>query len=156
MTCTKALSALVDELRSAGATDGIIALVVTAFGAFQDAPKSRGGRPRKHANDTARKRAWKKGVTKPASGYVASDVITPPGDERGDETPTQGDETGDETCHAPCDQGVAMQRSLAKTIRNILAGVPGEKLRVKGYRWVSEKKEPPEKRQLISADVFAW
>jgi hypothetical protein len=47
-------------------------------------------------------------------------------------------------------------KSLAKTIRNMLAGVPGEKLRVKGYRWVPEKKEPPEKRQLISADVFAW
>ena len=29
--------------------------------------------------------------------------------------------------------------------RNMLAAVPGEKLRVKGYRWVPEKKEPPKK-----------
>jgi hypothetical protein len=27
----------------------------------------------------------------------------------------------------------------------MLAGVPGEKLRVKGYRWVPDKKEPPKK-----------
>jgi hypothetical protein len=48
-------------------------------------------------------------------------------------------------------------KSWAKTIRNMLAGtVLGEKLRVKGYTWVPEKKEPPKERELISTDVFAW
>jgi hypothetical protein len=72
----------------------IIAAALAVGGANKYAPPSKGGRPRKHASDTARKRAWKqkatKRVTKPAGG-----------DEMGDETQVHGrlvrDETRDET-----------------------------------------------------------
>jgi hypothetical protein len=92
MTVPKPLTAIVEALRSAGATEEIIALAVKAFGDFEKSPTPRGGRPRKHADDTARKRAWKKGRRN--GGQVSS-----PSDETGDETPAlspDGDEIRDE------------------------------------------------------------
>jgi hypothetical protein len=72
----------------------MIAAAVNAAGELGNSPTPRGGRPRKHANDTARKRAWKKGATKRVTKLAS-------GDETGDETPSrllgEGDETGDET-----------------------------------------------------------
>jgi hypothetical protein len=45
-----ALSAIVEALRSAGATEEITAAAVKAGGEFGDSPPSRGGRPRKYAD----------------------------------------------------------------------------------------------------------
>jgi hypothetical protein len=45
MTCPKVVSAIVEALRSAGATEETIAAAVNEFGAFEDAPKRQGGRP---------------------------------------------------------------------------------------------------------------
>ena len=58
MTIPTPLPAIVEALRSAGATEEIIAAAVNAFEAFQDAPK--GGRPRKHANGAERVREHRK------------------------------------------------------------------------------------------------
>jgi hypothetical protein len=83
------VNAIVEALRSAGAREEMIAAAIKAGGELGNSTKPRGGRPRKHADDTARKRAWKKGVTKRVTKLVA-------GDETGDETPLRpvgGDET---------------------------------------------------------------
>jgi hypothetical protein len=70
------LDVVVEALQAAGATEEMVAAAVGAYGAWERAPRLR-GRPRKHTDDTARKRAWKKRATKPA-GCV-------PGHETGDE-----------------------------------------------------------------------
>jgi len=59
MTRPTLLSALVEALRSAGATEEIIAAAVKAGGAFGDAPPRRGGRPRKYADRSLRDRAYR-------------------------------------------------------------------------------------------------
>jgi hypothetical protein len=51
--------AIVEALRSAGATEEIIAAAVNEFGAFEDAPKRQGGRPRKHADRASKDRAYR-------------------------------------------------------------------------------------------------
>jgi hypothetical protein len=58
---------VIATLRSAGATEEMIASAVKASGEFPTPQRSRTGRPREHASDTARKRAWKKVVTKGGS-----------------------------------------------------------------------------------------
>jgi hypothetical protein len=50
MTCATSLTAIVEALRSAGAKEEIIAAAVKAGGAFENAPRSKGGRPRKYAD----------------------------------------------------------------------------------------------------------
>jgi hypothetical protein len=87
---------VIDALRSAGATEEMIAAAVKASGEFPTPQAARRGRPRKYADDAARKRDWKRGTTKRATKSVR-------GDEKGDEIPTHlggayppGDEKGDE------------------------------------------------------------
>ena len=43
---------VIDAFRSAGATDEMIAAAIKAGGELGNSPPSRGGRPRKHADDT--------------------------------------------------------------------------------------------------------
>ena len=45
---------VIEALRSAGATEEIIAAAVKASGELGNSPPSRGGRPRKHADKAAR------------------------------------------------------------------------------------------------------
>jgi hypothetical protein len=75
--------AIVEALRSAGATEEIIAAVVGAAGAFQDAPSSRGGRPRNYADRALRDRAYRE--RKKARDETP--VPDAPRDETRDETP---------------------------------------------------------------------
>jgi hypothetical protein len=50
---------IVETLRSAGATEEMIALVKSVSGTFEGVPRSKGGRPRKHADDAAKFRAFR-------------------------------------------------------------------------------------------------
>jgi hypothetical protein len=58
MTCPNVVSAIVEGLRSACATEETIAIVVGAAGAFEDAQKEQGGRPCKHADRASKDRAY--------------------------------------------------------------------------------------------------
>jgi hypothetical protein len=59
MTVPNMLTAVVTALRSAGATEEIIAAAVKAGGEFGDSPPRPNGRPRKHADDASRYRAYR-------------------------------------------------------------------------------------------------
>jgi hypothetical protein len=59
MTLPTLLAKVVEALRSAGATEEIIAAAVKAGGAFENAPRRQQGRRRKHADHAARTRAWR-------------------------------------------------------------------------------------------------
>jgi hypothetical protein len=50
---------VIEALRSAGATEEMIAAAVKASGEFATPHPSRGGRPRKHADDASRYRAYR-------------------------------------------------------------------------------------------------
>ena len=76
------LRAIVEALRSAGATEEIIAAVVKAGGGFGDSPRRRGGRPRLYADRAARDRAYR-AQKKPRD---ETRVETPPRDEMRVET----------------------------------------------------------------------
>ena len=60
MTLPTLLSAIVEALRSAGATEEMIAAAVKAGGKFENSPPSRGGRPRHYADGAARQRAYRR------------------------------------------------------------------------------------------------
>ena len=60
MTRPTLLSAIVELLRSAGATEEIIAAAVGAAGAFENAPRRPRGRRRHNADSAACKRAWRR------------------------------------------------------------------------------------------------
>jgi hypothetical protein len=57
MTVPKLQPVVIDALRSAGATEEMLAVAIKAFGDFEKSPKSRGGRPRLYADRAARDRA---------------------------------------------------------------------------------------------------
>jgi hypothetical protein len=59
MTDPALLSALADAIRNAGATEEIIAALLQAGGAFEQAPRPKGGRPRKYADRAWRDRAYR-------------------------------------------------------------------------------------------------
>ena len=59
MTSPTLLTAIVEALRSAGATEEIIAAAVEAGGAFENAPRRQGGRPRKYADRAGCDRAYR-------------------------------------------------------------------------------------------------
>jgi hypothetical protein len=59
MTNPALLSALADAIRNAGATEEIIAALLAAGGANSNAPRSKGGRPRKHVDRAAKDRAYR-------------------------------------------------------------------------------------------------
>jgi hypothetical protein len=52
--------AVVEALRSAGATDEMFGAAVGAFGALENVPRRQGGRPRKYADGPARQRAYRR------------------------------------------------------------------------------------------------
>jgi hypothetical protein len=60
MTLPTMLPAILEALRNAGATEEMIAAAVKADGEARTPHPRRGGRPRKHADDAARKRAWRR------------------------------------------------------------------------------------------------
>ena len=79
---------VIEAMQAAGATEEMIAAAVKASGEwlkasgeFPTPQAARRGRPRKYADDAARKRDWKRGTTKRATKSVR-------GDEKGDEIPT--------------------------------------------------------------------
>jgi hypothetical protein len=92
MTCPKAFSAIAEALRSAGATEEIIAAAVNEFGAFEDAPKRQGGRPRKHADRASKDRAYRE--RKKARDEMRDEI--PPRDEIRDKIQAPRDEIRDE------------------------------------------------------------
>jgi hypothetical protein len=90
---------VIEALQAAGATEEMIAAAVKASGEFPAPQAARRGRPRKYADDAARKRDWKRGTTKRATKSVRGDEkgdemaarlggACPPGDEKGDEIPS--------------------------------------------------------------------
>ena len=83
---------VIDALRSAGATEAIIAAAIKASGECAIPHPSRGGRPRKYADRAARDRAYR-AQKKPR---VERRVETPPRDEMRVETRTEWDEMRDE------------------------------------------------------------
>jgi hypothetical protein len=60
MTRPALLSAIVEALRSAGATEETVAAVVKAGVELQNSPPRQRGRPRQYADDAARQRAWRR------------------------------------------------------------------------------------------------
>jgi hypothetical protein len=54
------LSAIVEALRSAGATEEIIAAAVKAGGELGNSPRRQRGRRREHADDAERQLAWRR------------------------------------------------------------------------------------------------
>jgi hypothetical protein len=54
------LTAIVEALRKAGATEEMIAAAVKAGGELQNSPRRQRGRRRQYADDAARQRAWRR------------------------------------------------------------------------------------------------
>jgi hypothetical protein len=70
MTLPTLLTAIIEALRSAGATEEIIAAAVKAAGEFP-IPHP-GGRPRKHANEAERAREYRRRKRRNATGFVTA------------------------------------------------------------------------------------
>jgi hypothetical protein len=83
MTPQTLLDKVVEAIRSAGATEEIIAAAVGAAGTFGDVPPRQRGRPRQYANEAARQRAWQRRneihneipARKPAHAFFSSSWV---------------------------------------------------------------------------------
>jgi hypothetical protein len=107
MTLPTLLSAIVEALRSAGATEEMIAAAEKAYGEFGDSPPSRAGRPRKHADRASKDRAYRERKKARVETRVETDRAARLGDETRVETPSAEAprvETCDETPPVPRDQ----------------------------------------------------
>jgi hypothetical protein len=102
------VNAIVEALRNAGATEEIVTALLDAGGAFDGAPRSKGGRPRKHVDRPSKDRAYPE--RKKARDETRDEIGRAEcragrlGDETRDETPAvqvPRDETRDETSQVP-------------------------------------------------------